>query len=96
MANELVIRDGFISLGGVTLPYKAVTSTYAITAADYMVDATSGTFTITLPTAVAVAGKIFEVKNSGAGTITVATTSSQTIDGDATVTLERRYLSQLD
>jgi len=72
MANELVIRDGFISLGGVTLPYKAVTSTYAITASDYMVDATSGTFQITLPTAVGVAGKIFEIKNSGTGPITVA------------------------
>jgi len=87
MANELVIRDGFISLGGITLPYKAVTATYAVTSSDYMVDATSGTFTITLPTSVGVAGKIFEIKNSGTGTITVATTSSQTIDGDATVTL---------
>ena len=59
-----------------------------------MVDATSGTFVITLPTAVGVAGKIFEVKNSGAGTITVATTSSQTIDGDTTITLtEKQNLS---
>jgi len=85
MANELVIRDGLISLGGINFPYKAVTTTYTITAADYMVDATSGTFNITLPTAVGVAGKIFEVKNSGAGTITVDTTSSQTIDGAATI-----------
>ena len=84
MANELVIRDGLISLGGINFPYRAVTSTYAITAVDYMVDATSGTFTITLPTSVGVAGKIFEVKNSGAGTITVATTAGQTIDGAAT------------
>jgi len=81
MANEFVTRKGLISLGGVTFPYVAVTGTYNIGTSDYFVDCTSNTFTVTLPNAVGVAGKIYIIKNSGAGTITLGTTSSQTIDG---------------
>ena len=72
--------------GNLFCPYVAVTATYAILPADCVVDCTSGTFTATLPTAVGVTGKEFMVKNSGAGTITVATTGGQTIDGAATTT----------
>jgi len=78
MANEFVARRGIISLGGITLPYVGKTSTYTILDTDYFVDC-SGTFTVTLPTAVGVAGKVYVIKNSGSGSITVNTTSSQTI-----------------
>lgn len=63
--------------------YVEKTGTYTITAADYTVNCTSGSFTVTLPTAVGCQGRIYVIKNSGAGTITLATTSSQTIDGAA-------------
>ena len=63
MANEFVTRRGLISLGGVTFPYAAVTGTYTIGSDDYLVDCTSGTFTVTLPTAVGIAGKIYVIKN---------------------------------
>lgn len=66
---------------------------YTLTAADSAVNATSGTFTFTLPTAVGISGRIYFIKNSGAGSITVATTSSQTIDGVTTQTLGTQYLS---
>ena len=46
----------------------------------------NGTFTITLPTAVGFTGE-YIIKNTGTGTITVDTTSSQTIDGDLTMTI---------
>lgn len=46
----------------------------------------SGTTTLTLPTAVSNTNR-YTVKNTGANTVTVATTSSQTIDGSTTVTL---------
>ena len=72
---------------GVAYPYVAKTATYAIVDADYTIDCTANTFTTTLPTAVGRAGQVYVVKNSGAGTITVATTSSQTIDGATTKTL---------
>lgn len=42
----------------------------------------SGTFTITLPTAVGNTNR-YTIKNTGSGTISIGTTSSQTIDGGA-------------
>ena len=83
MANEFVTRRGIISLGGVTFPYYSTTTAYTVTSDDYFVDC-SGTFNVTLPTAVGIEGRIYNIKNSGTGVITVATTSSQTIDGVTT------------
>ena len=69
-------------------PYVAVTAAYAALTANYRIEATSGTFTITLPDVATVAvGKAYSIKNSGTGTVTVATTSSQTIDGQLTQAL---------
>lgn len=67
--------------------YRAIAALRTLDGSDDVVDCTSGTFTVTLPTAVGVAGIEYTVKNSGAGTITLATTSSQTIDGVTTKTI---------
>lgn len=75
------------------LPFASKTSTYSITTSDSIIDCTSGTFTVTLPTATGITGRQFTVKNSGAGTITIATTSSQTIDGASTYSLSMQYQS---
>lgn len=75
--------------GAISAPYNAQTTTYQVAETDYTVNATSGTFTITLPTAVGITGRLYVIKNSGAGTITVATTSAQTIDGQSTETLNQ-------
>ena len=64
--------------GSLAQAYVAKTATYTATANDYLIDCTANTFTVTLPTAVGITGRIYEIVNSGAGTITVATTSSQT------------------
>lgn len=77
--------------GSLGLSYVAKTAAYPLTATDHVVDATSGTFTITLPTAAGITGRIYVIKNSGTGTITIATTSSQTIDGSTTKTLTTQY-----
>lgn len=75
-----------------TLPYVAKTANYTADAAlDYQIECTANSFTVTLPTAVGIQGKMFSIKNSGTGTITVTTTSSQTIDGQLT-----QLLSQYD
>ena len=87
MANEFILRKGLISLGGVTFPLTQVSTTYFVTSTDYFVEATSGTFTIGLPTAVGIEGKIYQIKNSGAGNITVDPNGAQTIDGSSTVVL---------
>lgn len=52
----------------------------------------SGTTTITLPTAVSNINS-YTIKNVGAGTVTLATTSAQTIDGSTTASLPVRYTS---
>jgi hypothetical protein len=73
--------------GSMSLKYIAETSTYGIAATDYFIDCTANSFTVTLPTAVSIAGRVYVIKNSGSGTITIATTSSQTIDGSSPGTL---------
>lgn len=78
--------------GSLSLKYLAVENTYAVTATDYTMDCSGGTFTVTLPTAVNIVGRIYVIKNSSSGTtITVATTSSQTIDGATTYSLPTQY-----
>lgn len=69
----------------------AKTTTYPITANDHTIrgDATSAGFTVTLPTAASVAGKRYTIikTDTTANVLTVATTSSQTIDGITSLTM---------
>lgn len=58
--------------------YVAKSANYTVTNSDETIECTANTFQITLPTAVGIAGRSFIIVNSGAGTITVGTTSSQT------------------
>lgn len=82
--------------GSASFSYQAKTANYTAIIGE-IVNCTSGTFTVTLPTAVSVAGQCVVVKNSGTGTISIATTSSQTIDGlssDTIINLESKtYMS---
>jgi hypothetical protein len=87
MANEFVVRKGIKSLGGITYPLTGINASYSVGENDYLIDVTGNTITVTLPTAVGVNGKNYVIKNRGAGVVTVATTSSQTIDGANTKTL---------
>jgi hypothetical protein len=68
-------------------PYRAITALRTLDGTDYVVNVTANSFTVTLPTAVGVTGRVYIIKNSGAGTTTIATTSAQTIDGSAPGTL---------
>lgn len=79
------LNDASNLMGG-TFHYTSQTATYSISTSDHFVDC-SGTFTATLPTASGVSGKTYVITNTGSGTITVATTSSQTINGSSTVSL---------
>lgn len=73
--------------------YVAKTGTYTATATDHTItgDASGGNFQITLPTAVGVTGRIYVIKSISTGTVTVGTTSSQTIDGSTTKVLNTQY-----
>jgi len=61
---------------------SSTTTAGAAASTDYVYICTN-TFTLTLPTAVGNTN-VYTIKNIGTGTITVDTTSSQTIDGDLT------------
>jgi hypothetical protein len=87
MANEFIVRNGLKSLGGITFPATGINATYTVGVNDYLIDITGNTITVTLPTAVGVNGKNYVIKNRGTGVVTVATTSSQTIDGANTKSL---------
>ena len=67
-------------------PITTVATTYAIGTNDYTV-VCSAAITVTLPSAVGISGRIYNIKNTSAGTVIIATTSSQTIDGSTTRTI---------
>lgn len=77
--------------GSFATAYAAKTGTYTATDYDHTIDCTSGTFTVTLPTAAGITGREYSIKNTGAGVITVGTTSSQNIDVATTYTLPAIY-----
>lgn len=77
----LYAYGGINGFGGITLPYSAKTGTATLTSSDYVVEATSGTFTITLPTAVGISGQLYVIKNNGTGTVTVTPAGMEKIDG---------------
>jgi hypothetical protein len=64
--------------GSFASAYVSKTGSYTLTSTDGTVEVTSGTNTQTLPTAVGITGRWYYITNSGSGTVTVATTSSQT------------------
>jgi hypothetical protein len=64
---------------------SSATSAGSSTLTDY-VYFVSGTTTITMPTAVSNTNR-YSIKNTGSSTVTVATTSSQTIDGSVTAVI---------
>jgi len=67
--------------------YTAKTANYTILTTDTVINCTSNSFTLTFPTAVGISGKMFVVKNVGAGIITLAGNGGQTFDGVASPTI---------
>ena len=91
-AISATFQDGVgLKLNGVIAPsYIAKTANFTATSLTSTIDCTN-TITITLPTAVGNSGRFHTIKNSGTGVITIATTSSQTIDGAATQSLATQW-----
>ena len=75
--------------------YREVTSSETLTTTDAIVNCTSGTFTLGLPTAAGIQGRKLTIKNSGAGTITVDPDGAETIDGNATINLTPNQFGQI-
>ena len=71
----------------------SATSTYTILTTDYTINCPSGTFSVNLPTAVGISGRVYHIKNSGTGTITVDGNGTETIDGSLTEVMSIQYQS---
>lgn len=84
--------NSFISGYGLSGAYAYKTANYTAASNDYTIDC-SGTFDVSLPTAAGIAGKIYNIKNSGAGVITVNPNGAETIDGGLTAVLSTTYES---
>lgn len=67
------------------------TANYTFTSTDYTIlfDTSAGGFTATLPTAIGKQGQIFNIKKVAPGTLQLATTLSQTINGTAPKSLSK-------
>ena len=81
------LADGAITPIKTSGGYVAKTALYTATNDDRVIDCTSGTYTITLPTAASQTGRTFIIRNSGSGTITIGRTGAETISGATSQTL---------
>ncbi len=96
LGNALPLQ---ISTTGMSTRYiqTSQSSNYSILTTDRYVDCTggSGGITVTLPTAVGYAGLTYTITkvDAAVGYVTIATTSSQTINGNATYSILMQYSS---
>jgi len=82
---------GNIGFNSFNYGYLAITALRTLDVTDHVVNCTSGTFTVTLPTAVGIKGREYVIKNSGTGVITIDGAGTETIDGALTQTLPAQY-----
>lgn len=90
-ANPIVSSSG----GSSSVNVATKTSNYTLTSSNDVVlaDTSGGNVTLTLPTAVGVS-KLFTLKKiASANTMTIATTSAQTIDGSSSIAITAQYES---
>ena len=94
----LYVGDGS-TVGGIVIggrfPRTSVSTTYTIVENDGVVlcDAASGSFTVTLPPASGIDGKVYHIKktDSSANVVTIDGDGSETIDGALTQVLASQY-----
>jgi len=77
--------------GSFSSSFTATAIDLTATIAHNVIAVTATSKTVTLPTAVGITGREYTIKLTASGTGTVATTSSQTIDGSTTYSLSAQY-----
>ena len=86
---------GQTTLNGIVSSLSTKTANYTLVATDHTVlgNATTASFSLTLPTSVGATGQVYIIKkvDSTANTVTILTTSSQTIDGSTSKVLSYQY-----
>lgn len=80
-----------IDAGSFSAKVTSTTTALTLTSSHYTVlcNASGGTFTITLPTAVGISGRIYNIKkiDSTGNAVTIDGNAAETIDGDTTKSL---------
>jgi len=97
--EQLTVYYGTAKVNGYKCNITSKTADYTASYTDDVIICGAGneSFTITLPSVSLVrVGKVYFIKNIGTGTITVATTGSDTIDGEATVSLNQHDCVQVE
>src|SRR5688572_25501673 len=80
--------------GSIATKVTTITGNTTLTTAHAVVLCNSvSNFSVTLPTAVGISGRIYTVKNINTNIVTILTTGSQTIDGSINKLLNSRYNS---
>ncbi|MEY2828503.1 MAG: hypothetical protein RIQ33_361 [Bacteroidota bacterium] len=78
--------------GSASFNTRSITATTTLTSTDHtIIYSGTSTATLTLPSASACSGREIWVKNSSAYAVTIATTSSQTIDGNSSWSILSQY-----
>ena len=94
-ATSTTTLNGVTTAAGIRQALATKTSAYTLTTLDYTVlgNATTASFSLTLPTSVGATGQVYIIKkvDSTANTVTITTTSSQTIDGSTSKVLSYQY-----
>ena len=92
-ASAGVTIDGVDLSVGIPQTLLSKTADYTVTTADgaHVTVLMSGTYTVTLYTAVGNAGRTITVKNIGTGAVTVDPYGSETLDDNATVVIGAKY-----
>lgn len=90
-AGVVKITNGSTGIGELLYhkPLINISALHTAVATNHIINCTSNTFTVTLPTAVGIQGKEYIIKNSGSGVITVDADGTETIDGDLTQSLNQ-------
>lgn len=87
--------NGIVAGGGVSRTSNTVSSNFSIPAltGDYVlnVDTSGGAVSITMPSAMVSGSYFVDIKNIGTHTVTIATVPGQTIDGQASTTIDGQW-----
>ena len=94
-ATSTTTLNGITTAAGIRQALTTKTANYTLTTLDYTVlgNASTASFSLTLPTSVGATGQVYIIKkvDSTANTVTILTTSSQTIDGSTSKVLSYQY-----
>ena len=93
-AGSVSFAGSLVVVGSLSLAVATITGATTLNATHHVVlCGGTSSYTVTLPTAVGVTGRMYQIKknSTSAYTLTIGTTSSQTIDGSTSLAFTTQY-----